>query len=169
MPELMKLSVSETPIPWVQLTGDMAARAQDLTPVFEMGDQGFRLEMAEQFRTQGAYLQGGTQWEALSPEYARRKPPPPAPFGILYRSGRGYEALTTENGEHVKVIEPQQAWYGAAVLAEDGRTNYMAVHDQGRGRMPQRKIIVVRDRFRKLMVNGLLAWIVGGRRPGASE
>ncbi len=161
MAEVLHMDLSGLPF-WTTLTHDMLTRLQDLSPVFEAGDSWFRAEMDEQFQTQGAYLQGGTEWAPLSPEYAKRKPPPPAPFGILYRSGDLYRSLSVEGGDHIKVIAPQEAAYGSSVP-------YGKYHQDGTEKMPQRKIIILLNKMRQRFARGALAYIMSGRSPGASE
>lgn len=139
---------------------ERAERMQDLSPVFEAGDKYFRAEMDEQFRTQGAFLQGGQQWRPLNPDYAKRKHAkygvPPAPFGILWREGRLHRGLTQEGGEHVKQITATSAVYGTTVP-------YGKYHQKGGPKLPQRKIIIVRDRFRAFMQRTLWAYVLRGR------
>jgi len=141
------------------LTSEMVARAQDLSPAFEAGDEAFRAEMNEQFETQGAYLQGGDTWAPLSPEYAKRKPKPPAPFGILYRSGDLWKSLSEEGGDHVKIVQPDSGTYGSSIP-------YGKYHQTGGDKLPQRKIIIVRTRLKAFMARAALGWILRGKTPG---
>lgn len=161
MAEVLHMDLQGLPF-WTTLSHDMLTRSQDLSPVFEAGDSWFRAEMAKQFETQGAYLQGGTEWAPLSVEYAKRKPPPPAPFGILYRSGDLYRSLANEGGKHIKLIAPQEAAYGSSV-------EYGRYHQSGTEKMPQRKIIIVLNRLRQAFRQASLTYIMTGRSPGASE
>lgn len=142
-----------------ELTADMQSRTEDLSPVFEVGDEAFRTEMDEQFKTEGRYLAGG-QWAPLSPEYAKRKPAPPAPFGILYRSGDLWRSLTAEGGDHIKIVERDAGTYGSSV-------KYGKYHQKGGGRLPQRKIIVVRKRLQAFMARATLNYILRGKTPGS--
>lgn len=161
MAELLKLSLDGI-AQWQGRTTAMLARLQDQSPVFEVGDQAFRLEMAKQFETEGGYLQGGVQWAPLNPSYAARKPTPPSPFGILYRTGALFESLARDDRNHVKIIAPDHAVYGSTVP-------YGKYHQEGgvAGRPPRRRIIIVTDRLRRFMQRALLNYVVRGRTPGS--
>ena len=159
--ELLTLSLDGLP-QWEQLTQDMISRTEDLSEVWETGDEAFRLEMSAQFESQGGYLQDGTQWVPLSFAYAKRKPPPPAPFGILYRSGKLWQSLAKEGGDHVKIVQPESLVVGSSVP-------YGKYHQTGGGKLPQRKIIIVRDALKRLLMRGIIGYILTGKRPGARE
>lgn len=141
---------------------DMRRRLEDETPVFEWADLPFRLEMAEQFATQGAYLENGQLWTPLSPEYAARKPAPPEPYGILYRSGALFESLSQDGGDHVRTATATQGTYGTTV-------DYGQYHQTGTEKMPQRRIIRIRDKFRELVMYAVQKWILTGEPPQANS
>lgn len=134
--------------------GKMRERAHDLTPVWEQAHDAFMIEMDEQFRTEGAYFLGGG-WAPLSPEYAKRKPKPPAPFGILYRSGDLYRSLATEGAGHVKRLTPTDAVMGTV----DEKAKW---HQVGDARLPQRKILQMRQEFKKFVVRTTMKFLVTG-------
>jgi phage gpG-like protein len=147
---------------WTELTQKMQDRMQDLSPIFEAADSWFRGDMKDQFESQGAFLQGGVEWTPLSPEYAKRKPEPPAPFGILYRSGDLYRSLALEGGDHIKQVGTHEGIYGSSVP-------YGRYHQDGTGKMPQRKIIIVLNKLRQRLARTTLTYLKSGRSPGASE
>ena len=157
---LFNMDLGENLKAWTAITENMRARIGDLSPVFEAGDGWFRAEMDEQFKTQGAFLQGGKEWAPLSPEYAKRKPQPPSPFGILYRSGDLYRSLANEGGDHIKVIGKQEGVYGSSVA--HGR-----YHQDGTEKMPQRKIIILLNKMRQRFIRGTFTHIMSGKSPEA--
>ena len=135
----------------------MQARAQNLSPVWDVVHHAFAHEMADQFMSQGAYI-NGEEWAPLNPDYAKRKLKffnPPAPFGILYRTGRLFESLATESGEHVYEPSAQAVTMGTTVP-------YGKYHQTGTEHLPKRKIIGLRNRFAQLVFRATVRWIVGG-------
>ena len=129
--------------------------ARDLTPVWEQVHTAFMLEMDQQFRTQGAYFLGA-EWTPLSPAYARRKPKPPSPFGILYRSGDLYRSLTSEQADgHVKHLTPTDAVMGSSI-------EYGKYHQSGGGKLPQRKILQMRQEFKRFVFRTTMKYLLTG-------
>ena len=165
MAELLKLSL-EGIDEAIGNYSERAARMQDMSPVFEAGDKYFRAEMNEQFKSQGAFLQAGTKWTPLSPEYAKRKlakyGPPPTPFGILYATGALEQSLSQEGGDHIKEITPQSGTYGSSIL-------YGKYHQKGGPKLPQRRIIIITKRFQAFMMDAMWTWILRGKKPGEGE
>lgn len=169
--ELLKLDLGG----FDQVTASQAerlARLKDLSPVFEWADLPFRLEVAEQFKTQGAYFENGSQWAPLSPEYARRKPTPPAPFGILYRSGELFRSLSEEGGEHVSVATADSGLYGSTV--EYGKYHQTGATWTNKAgveiRLPQRRILDQTfrwQRFRQQIVRAVIGYVLRGTAPTA--
>lgn len=159
--ELISLDLKGLPR-WSELTESMHERASDLSAVFEAGDEAFRVEMNQQFRTEGEYFLG-KKWAPLSPAYAARKPTPPPPFGILYRSGELWKSLTDESHEdHVKVITPTSGTYGTAIP-------YAKYHQQGTPKMPQRKVIEIRKRLKAWFMRATIGHILSGKLPGSDD
>jgi len=139
------------------LSAEALERARDMRPVWDVGAAAFRLEMDRQFRTQGRYLLG-ERWVPLSPAYAHRKPQPPAPFGILYRSGELYRSL--HDASH-----PDHVYVRTQTAMEIGtRVPYAAYHQYGTRKMPARPIIKVRGAYIRLLVRAAVAWILRGTR-----
>lgn len=134
------------------------ARMQDLTPVWEFAHTMFLIEMDEQFRTQGAYL-NGQQWQPASPGWVAHKMrvlPPPPPFMTLYYTSRLYLSLTAEgHGEHIFETSPNGCIMGTMVP-------YAESHQKGTGGHPQRRIIAVRDAFRALVFDAFIAYVLRG-------
>lgn len=142
---------------------DRLERLNNMEPVFELAHDVFVAEEAQQFKTEGAYLQGGQEWAPLSPAYAKRKPAPPAPFGILYRTGALYGGVTDESDPaHIKEIGPQRAVMGTSV-------SYGKYHQTGTPKMPQRKVISVRDRVKRLIFRAGRLHILRGLMPSRED
>lgn len=158
MAELLKVDVSGLQ-QWSERVAGMQRRLEDLSPVFDAGDEWVRAEIGRQFETQGTYLQNGVEWAPLSPEYAKRKPEPPAPFGILYLTGRLYESFAQENNDHVKVITKDSGTYGSSV-------SYGKHPQKGTPKMPQRKIAIARNRLYQLFAKAIAAYSLKGIKPG---
>lgn len=158
MAELLKLEISGL-TEWAGQTQAMQERLDDMTPVFEAGDEWFRAEMGRQFETQGAYLQNGEMWAPLSPEYAKRKPDPPSPFGILYLTGDLYRSLSNaDDPQHVMQVGKHEGTYGSTVP-------YGKYHQTGTSKMPQRKIIIARGALYELFMRAIEGWVIRGRDP----
>lgn len=145
-----------------------ALRARDLTPVWDYAHDIWLHEIAQQFMSEGSYFLG-SGWAELSPAYAiakERHARPPAPFGILYRTGHLFEALSNEGAdEHVFVSTPEMVLLGAR--GEAGRIG--SYHQTGTATMPARPIIRMRNRFKQLLFRAAVRWITGGELPGRSE
>lgn len=156
-----------------------AARAEDLTPVWDFTHDVWLHEIAQQFLTQGRYF-GGEEWAPLNPQYARKKlrdmgGPPPAPLGILYKTGHLFEALTNAgSGEHIFAKDAQSVLLGATGEAAriggyHQRGAVIEVHDEeGGSRMatlPVRKIIGMRERFKATVFRAAVTYITGGQLP----
>ncbi len=149
----------------------MAARMADLTPVWDWAHILYLGEVAQQFLTEGQYF-NGSRWAPLNPQYERYKHRvygiPPSPLGILYRTGRGFESLTNESSQdHVYERSATQAVWGSSV-------EYLQYHQQPNHAwsvLPQRRILRLRNRFKRLIVRGTLAYLLRGSTlpRGASE
>lgn len=135
-------------------------RLKDLRPVFEFAHRAFMLEERAQFATEGMHI-NGVKWTPLSAAYAKRKPQPPPPYGILYRKGDMFRSLTEEgHPDHVKIITRKHAVFGT-------RDKKARFHHYGMGRLPQRKIIGMRNTFKKLVMRATLAYALRGSLPSA--
>ena len=139
--------------------GAAAERAQDLTPVWNFVHNVWLHEIAQQFLSEGRFVSDGEEWAPLNPEYARWKArhlPPPAPLGILYRTGRLLEALSNEgSAEHVFSSTPDSVLLGAT-------TPYGKYHQTGTDHMPVRPIIRTRNRFRRTVIRAAVRHILSG-------
>lgn len=154
--ELLTVDVHNIPEATAWTVG-MLERAQDMTPVWEAGHRAFMLEMREQFTTEGQHLTQA-EWTPLSPKYKEWKERhyPGAP--ILQRTGALLASLTEPgNAAHVALITPDRAIFGSDV-------EYGPHHQKGGAKLPQRKIIQMRDVFKRLVFRASIAWIVGGRQ-----
>ena len=133
----------------------------DLTPVWEYAHAAFMLEEEAEFKTQGAHF--GQVWEPLSAAYAKRKPQPPPPYGILYRHGRLLNSLVQkDHPDHVMEMGRDYAVFGT-------RVPYGKWHQQGTDRLPQRSFVKVRETFRKLMVRALIGYALRGTVPAVPD
>lgn len=166
MAELLHLEIQGLD-EWAKRPAEWQARLKDLSPVFRSMDAPVRAEFDKQLATDGAYLQDGTVWAPLSPEYAKRKASylrskygsdtPPEPYDILYRDGNLHRSLTVaDDPGHILVTGPTYGWYGSNV-------KYGGYHQKGSGPLPQRKIIAVTDKLRRLFVDAILQYIISGR------
>jgi len=138
----------------------MLERSKDLTPVFQVGDEVFRAMEHEQFATEGVYLLGH-EWKPLNPQYLTEKlrhNPPPAPFGILYRTGAMYESFTSPGGDHIARISPREATYGSA----DPKAKW---HQEGTKKMPRRQIVKATNLMMQRMTRLAITYILRGRMP----
>lgn len=157
MPELLKLNYEglENYITWAE---GVIERLQDLTPVFVFAHTMFILEMDEQFRSQGAYL-NGVEWVPASPgwiNFKKRVAPPPPPFFTLYYTSRLYLSLTAEgHAEHVFEMSPTSVTMGTMVP-------YAETHQKGLGDHPQRRIIRVTDAFKSTLFDAFMAYVLKG-------
>ena len=153
MPELLTINLTGIK-EWQALTQDMIARAQDLSPVFEVMHEAWVTEMIEQFNTEGAYYDG-EKWEALNPEYAKRKLKKYGPLPILIRTGRLIKSFIGEGGEHVKIIRPDYAEFGSSVP-------YAQWHQKGTDKMPQRREIKATDQLKQVGFRSAVKYILKG-------
>lgn len=140
-------------------------RMEDLTPVWDFVHSAWLGEMTQQFATQGSYIDG-EEWAPLNPDYARRKLAHfhvPAPYGILYRTGRLMEALSQSAAEaHVYEARPDSALLGATVP-------YGKYHQTGTEHMPKRRIIGLRNRFKRTIFRAAATYVTGGKLPSVGE
>lgn len=147
-----------------------AERARDLTPVWDLAHSIFVDEMVDQFTTQGQALLG-TPWVPLNPKYAEKKHriwgEPPAPLGILYRSGELFQSLTDDGHEaHIKVIEPGGAIFGSTIPYGMYHQTGAVIHaqDGSSWHLPQRKIVHMRERTKKWILRAAVSYILRGSR-----
>ena len=169
MGELLKLELDGV-LDRAEYFDAAANRAQDLSPVFEHAHDRFLHEIAQQFLQEGRFF--GDGWEPLNPEYAAQKlklfGPAPSTMGILYRTGRLFEALSNEGAdEHVKVVTPQSGTFGAVVPY--GKYHQRGTSKGGKVLMPQRIIIAMRNRFKRDTFRASVAYILRGRLPEDGE
>lgn len=159
----------------------MQERAQDLTPVWGVAHDLFRVEMYGQFESEGKQILG-SEWQPLSPKYAATKPETPTPFGILYRTGKLYRSLVEENHpNHVKRISASEAVFGTNVTNDEGAP-YPVFHQTGATRdftrkdgttgtavLPARPIIGFRPAFKQMLTRVMLTYVLSGRTPDGIE
>lgn len=135
-------------------------RLRNLTEAWGPVHEGFLLEVAKQFRTNGRYFLG-TPWKPLNPGYARRrKPLPPKPFWILYHTGEMYQSFTSRaHINHVFQPKPDSVILGS-------RDPRAAAHQKGdpRANLPRREIIKMRKAFRRFALKAIIAYAL--RRDG---
>lgn len=134
---------------------EAADRLEDLQPVWKIAHLAFLREMDQQFKTEGKYFMGA-KWAPLSPAYARRKPRPPPPYGILYRTGLMWLSLTDERSpSHIKAMFPKHAYFGS-------NKSYAHYHQTGTDIMPQRKIIHMRDGYKRQVIKAAILYALKG-------
>lgn len=158
MPQILTLNLSGVRKK-VQFFQEMADRLRDLRPVWDQAHHYFIHDMIQQFMTQGEHLLA-QPWQPLSPRYLAYKirhfGVPPSPFGILYREGRLFEAMTNEGSPfHVYATYPDGAAMGARVF-------YGPFHQRGAGRLPKRKIVHLTGRFRRFVFRATVAYVTRG-------
>jgi hypothetical protein len=133
--------------------------ADDARPAWEALARKFAAMERRQFSTEGAYGSGG--WPDLSDKYAAWKERHYPGKTILRRSDELYKSLT-ERPFGVEVIEPGFMVLGTDVRSEDGFP-YAEAHQQGTGRLPQRRPIEFRESDRAEWVKVLQRFIVTGK------
>lgn len=111
--------------------------ADDLTPVWKDVQKEFFEIEKEQFQSGGAKGASG-KWKDLSPAYEKIKTALYGTFallsGVLRATHDLYKSLTRKTGDTVEIFEKQEAAFGTSLL----RGKY---HQEGGGRLPQRKVI----------------------------
>lgn len=146
----------------------MRERMRDLRPVWNWFHLVYLAEVAQQFLTEGQYFEG-QKWTALNPAYERYKLKhygiPPSPLGILYRTGRLFSSLTTQDSpDHIFEATETGVIVGSAV-------EYGLHHQDGSERgLPMRPILSLRERMKRDLFRATMIYLMKGRTPpiGAS-
>lgn len=150
-----------------QFTQDMAERAADLTPVWETAHEAFLIEMQHQFATEGAHLTG-QEWQPLSEAYAEWKQVHYAGQPILQRTSDLIQSLVNaDDANHIAVMTPERAAFGTkvpyAIHHQNGTPGHWSEYRKKYvGALPQRRIIVQRDAYKRLVFRAAIAWILRG-------
>lgn len=128
----------------------------DLSEPFREVARDFR-EVVErkQFDSEGAYGSGG--WEPLSPKYAEWKGRNYPGRPIMVLSGDLRESLTGRNKWTIEDIQPLQLRLGTA----DPIAGY---HQEGTSRMPQRRLIDLREDDKSRWMKIIHEYLVGRAR-----
>ena len=126
---------------------------KDMSPALsQIAEEFFGRIMPAQFESQGAYGAGG--WAPLSPAYAAWKEANYPGRPILVLSGLMKESLTGGgNAYTIKQIAPLRLEVGT-------RISYALKHQQGGGRVPQRKIISLTEADKMTFSKSLQAYLV---------
>lgn len=141
-----------------------AENVDDVSPAWEVIADDFARMEREQFATEGRRASGG--WAPLSPPYARWKAIHYPGAKILHRTG-DLERSLTQRPFGVEVILPTYMAIGSDV-------DYGAYHQQGsafgppspgRGRLPRRRPVELRESDRVKWVKILQRFIVTGSAP----
>lgn len=133
-------------------------RAQDASPAFvDIADLFYESEK-KQFDSEGLWASGG--WTPLKPATVSAKVNHPSwALEILQRTGAMKESLTSHDGGYsINVITPEFMEVGSKIP-------YGVYHQQpkgpGKGILPMRKPVELREQTKIEMVKILQAWIVG--------
>lgn len=130
----------------------MAARAADLTPVWdEVGDT-VSDAMHQQFRTAGAF--GGKKWAPLKPEYLQWKIRHGYSPETLIKTGTLQSSLISRPMS-IEVHEGTSATFGSSV-------GYFKFHQKGTRYMPMRKVLFWFQPMTRRVQRKLVAYIVDG-------
>lgn len=123
---------------------------QDMRPAWNACADLFEDHISAQFASEGGAAR--TKWAPLSRDYKAQKDRLYPGAGILYRSGRLEQSLTMQPFG-IDVREPRYAIFGTAIP-------YGRFHQEGRGRLPQRKIIVLTPSFRASLIAAMKAHVL---------
>jgi phage gpG-like protein len=135
----------------------MAGRADDMSDA--LGAVGDMLAGAEtrQFSSQGTYASGG--WAPLAPSTLARKAALGQGDRILVATGELRDSLTrrTGGGNALREVTPSSLVFGTTVP-------YARFHQQGTGRMPQRRPLELTEGDRRQSVRILQRFVTDGDR-----
>ncbi len=124
---------------------DLGKSVGDLREPFDKIGKDLRLNMRNQFKTEGSHR--GTGWRKLAPGYAKRKRKTHPGKPILERTGKMRSALLNDkHPANLNTVRPLWAAFGIQSRELLQRATW---HQLGTKRMPKRKIIALQETDRR--------------------
>lgn len=120
---------------------------EDLGPAFRVIGERVQAAAREQFETQGS--RGGERWTKLSDDYREWKD----------RHFPGRPILVRQGGMKGAVLDPSAIHASRHRMIFEPRNGYLAAHQAGKGRLPQRRVVQLTAGDRRQWERIVLTWI----------